>query len=237
MIYTENVTPNGLAAKLAEYITDPSTIRTYVKAHFGRAPTVDQCRALRRKVETRRIRHMGQSDIAFVTVCKRHNGPYELDADGIDRCTQCKDELRRVEQAKAERAALIERQLADLQAKVERERQWLLELTEQVRTQELAVAVHTLENLGKPVLFHDLVKEVAAAFEMTPADVLGECRQRVYVDARATLAKILHKRGSSYPMIGKRLNRDHSSIMNLLRGYDFRSKRNPLIALVVERLA
>jgi hypothetical protein len=233
VIYTENVTPTGLATRLAEYIADPSTIRAHVRSHFGRAPSVDVIRGIRRKVEQRRQRQTAYAEDKFIVHCQRHSGPYELDIDGYDRCTQCRDEKRAAEQAKADQSAKMARQLAAMQARVARQKQ----LAEEARRNELAVVGHILENHGKPVLFQDLLVAVAAAFEMTPADITGTNRERVYVDARTAITRILRIRGSSYPMIGKRLNRDHSSIVHLERGYDFRAKRNPLIALVVDRLA
>ena len=233
MIYTENVTPTGLATRLAEYIADPSTIRAHVRSHFGRAPSIDIIRSIRRKVETRRERHAAYADDKFVVHCQRHSGPYELDLDGYDRCTQCRDEKRAAEQAKADQSAKMARQLAAMQARVARQK----ELSEQARLSELSAIGDALDRRGKPVLFQDLLDAVADAFEIDPAEITGTNRGRVYVDARAAVAYILRQRGSSFPMIGKRLNRDHSSIVHLAGGYDFRVKRNPLIALVVERLA
>lgn len=233
MIYTENVTPTGLAMRLAEYIADPSTIRAHVRSHFGRAPSVDVIRGIRRKVEQRKQRHVPFTEDKFVVHCQRHSGPYVLDEDGMDRCVQCKAEKRAAEQAKAEQAAKMQRQLAVMQARVAHQRV----LAEELRRNELAVVGHILENHGKPVLFQDLLSAVAAAFEMTPDDITGLNRQRIYVDARAALARILRIRGSSFPMIGKRMNRDHSSIVYLEQNFDIRAKRNPLIALVVDRLA
>lgn len=237
MIYTENVTPTGLAARLAEYIADPSTIRARVKEHFGRAPSVDQCRNLRLAVESRKVRHVPQSDSKFTIFCQRHEGPYELDEDGYYRCIHCKEEKRQEEKARADEAAWIDRQFAAMQAKVERERQRRLEVAEEAHRHELVAADKVLGNVGKPILFADLIVAVAAAFDMTPEDITGLKRHRIYADARTALAQILKTRGSSYPMIGRRMNRDHSSIVHLLQGYDFRAKRNPLIALVVDRLA
>lgn len=39
--------PISMAARLAEYISDPSTIRVRVLEHYGRAPSVERCRNLR----------------------------------------------------------------------------------------------------------------------------------------------------------------------------------------------
>lgn len=238
MIYTENVTPTGLATRLAEYIADPSTIRAHVRSHFGRAPSIDIIRNIRRKVETRRERSAAYADDKFVVHCQRHSGPYELDIDGYDRCTQCRDEKAAAAKIKADQATEMARQLAAMKARVERDRARRQEITKEMQHKELATANAILASVGKPVLFRDLLVAVAAAFKITPEDILGPERHRLFVDARTALSQILKLRGSSYPMIGKRLGgKDHSSIINLLRIYDRRAERNPLIALVVERLA
>lgn len=238
MIYAETKTPIALAAKLAEYISDPSTIRARVKDHFGRAPSVDYCAKLRRKAEKTRAPWLGSKflDDKFKIHCATHNGPYELDADGYDRCTVCKAEKAKAAEAKAALEAAKAIELAATRERAERERREReLARLEAIRA-ELLNAGNAIAGADRPVLFQDLILAVAAAFEITPADIMGGCRERVYVDARTALAKILRLRGSSYPMIAKRMDRDHSTILNLLRTYDVRAKRAPLIADVVERL-
>lgn len=238
MIYHDVQSPVGLASKLATYIADPSTIQAHVKSFFGRAPSIEKIKELRAKVESEKSRVTRYHDDRFVTRCTRHNGPYELDADGYDRCAVCKEEKRKAEAEKADAAARMAKQLAALKARAERDRQKRETLAEEARARELAVAEQVLRNTGKPIVYSDLLVSVAAAFEMTPAEILGRSNARHYVDARTAIARILCIRGNSYSQIAKRLARkDHSTVCNLLNTYPERAKRNPLIALVVDRLA
>jgi chromosomal replication initiation ATPase DnaA len=48
-------------------------------------------------------------------------------------------------------------------------------------------------------------------------EILSRRRQRNIVDDRQRVAKFLYERGFSYPEIGKMMNRDHTSIMHLVK--------------------
>jgi chromosomal replication initiation ATPase DnaA len=60
------------------------------------------------------------------------------------------------------------------------------------------------------------IAEVAARHQTTAAAVLGESRARYVVDARREIAMHLHGQGLSSVQIGRLMNRDHTSILNLL---------------------
>ena len=47
MIDFDHSTPSSFARYLASYVSDPSTIRARTIDQFGRAPSVDECRAMR----------------------------------------------------------------------------------------------------------------------------------------------------------------------------------------------
>lgn len=226
MIYTENVTPTGLAAKLAEYIADPSTIRVNVKAHFGRAPSVEQCANLRQAAENRRrpLHHLNGDK--FRNHCQRHDGPYEVDINGIDQCVTCANERRR---ADMERELAHLRNLQAIRAAKEAERNRL----EQEKIAETLNGLREAEETESA----EIIRRAAEAFGISQQMLLGERRRLYIVDARTAVVRCLRNRGWSYPRIARRLNRDHSSIINLDHTYDVRIKRNPLIALVVDRLA
>tara|TARA_R110000868_G_scaffold410473_1_gene698590 strand:+ start:924 stop:1559 length:636 start_codon:yes stop_codon:yes gene_type:complete len=211
-----------MAARLATYISDPSTIRVRVLETFGKAPSLAKCRELRARIATPKQERTSYYAERFRQKCDRHSGTYELDADGFERCVECLAEKHLDQQRTVDRENRIER--AQKAAK-------------RVQAVRLATLARNLSTMPKPVLFPDLLNGVAAAFKITPDDITGIDRRRLYVDARAALVRILRQRGSSFPMIGKRLNRDHSSIIYLEQTFDIRAKRNPLIALVVERLA
>jgi chromosomal replication initiator protein len=234
MIYADNTTPTALAARLAEYISDPSTIRVRVLDHFGRAPSLDQCRKLREKAVAKRKKVAEYHD-RFKSRCMKHDGPYYLDVHGMERCSTClaeKQEASRKRMADAN-ARRLERLEAERKARQEEaERKAEEKRRQQQEWNELAAKATT-----KPVLFSEIARAVCEAFQIAPSELLGFGRARYYVDARTAIVRILRRNGASYPMIGRRLKRDHSSIVNLDHSYDMRVKRNPMIATVVERLS
>lgn len=225
MIYAETKTPIALAAKLAEYISDPSTIRARVKDHFGRAPSLEKCSRIRSKIEQTRKPWHGSKflDDKYTILCAKHNGPYEIDADGNGRCKTCRAEKERAEK---------ERELAHLKR--------LIALRE-----EKARAAAAASKLGitfTPVTpiktATDILREnVAAVFSTTSSELAGNSRERHLVAARTAFIRIMRLRGFSYPQIGRALGgRDHSSIINLDHSYETRAKHNALIASTVEAL-
>tara|TARA_R110000868_G_scaffold252286_1_gene508935 strand:- start:341 stop:1054 length:714 start_codon:yes stop_codon:yes gene_type:complete len=237
VIEVESVTPTSMAAKLATYIADPSTIHSHVKSYFGRAPSIDKIRELRAKAEKQNARVSQYYGERYVAHCARHEGPYELEEDGYDRCIQCRKEKADAERAKAEEAAQLSAAIDRAQRRIERDRSYRIALLEKDRGEDLSYVDQVLSRAEKPILFVDTLEAVAAAFDVTPGEILGDSHERIFVDPRTALAMILHLRKSSYPQIGRKMRRDHSSIQNLVKTYDKRIKRNPLIALVVERLA
>lgn len=58
---------------------------------------------------------------------------------------------------------------------------------------------------------------VCREYGITPRELLGKNRQRHLVDARSALARKLKARGQGPVAIGRLLNRDHSTVINLLR--------------------
>lgn len=69
-----------------------------------------------------------------------------------------------------------------------------------------------------PVVWERRVLEAAAAaFEVTVEELLGRGRTRQLVAARAATAWVLHREGWSQVKIGRLLERDHTTIGNLLR--------------------
>lgn len=81
------------------------------------------------------------------------------------------------------------------------------------------------------------IDEVSAISGVHRRDILGDYRFGFTVDARAVIAICLRRRGVSYPVIGKALNRDHTSIINLVRTFDKRVEANPDLAVWADRVA
>lgn len=58
---------------------------------------------------------------------------------------------------------------------------------------------------------------VCQEYGIYPTDLLGRSRQRHFVNARSVLARELTARGLGPVSIGRLMNRDHSTVINLLR--------------------
>lgn len=64
---------------------------------------------------------------------------------------------------------------------------------------------------------HPIIQETCFEFGITEELLKGQQRKRSLVDARQKCAKRLQETGMSYPQIGKLMNRDHTSIMHLVK--------------------
>ncbi len=216
MIYSENITPNGLAAKLATYIADPSTIRVQVLGHFGRAPSIDKIKELQARARAKG-RQSKYDEKKFRLECYRHQGPYEMDADGIDRCTTCKAEKREAVKAKPE------------------------------RVKALKAPATLFPSWYKPPVAQPLkpattLDAVCMVFGLSLAEIKGGARHRQLTEARAVAAQIMHRKGLPYKQIARLMNMHcHSSTRYLILRWDTFCKRNPelpgMLAKVQRKLA
>lgn len=202
MIYSENITPNGLAAKLATYIADPSTIRVQVLGHFGRAPSIDKIKELQARARAKG-KPAKYDEKKFRLECHRHQGPYEMDADGIDRCTTCKAEKRKATPAKPE------------------------------RVKALKAPATLFPSWYKPPVAQPLkpattLDAVCMVFGLSLAEIKGGARHRQLTEARAVAAQIMHRKGLPYKQIARLMNMHcHSSTRYLILRWDTFCKRNP----------
>ncbi|ABD27445.1 hypothetical protein Saro_3010 [Novosphingobium aromaticivorans DSM 12444] len=80
------------------------------------------------------------------------------------------------------------------------------------------------------------LKKVADALRISEAEILSGSRFAETVDARSVVAEIMLRQGMSYPRVGRRLNRDHSSIINLHRKFPHRASRRPILAKLVDQI-
>lgn len=69
-----------------------------------------------------------------------------------------------------------------------------------------------------PVKVRRLIKSVCRREGINPSAVLGDRKDRFAAAPRATLAKALRGLGYSYPVIGRWLGRDHSTVMTMVAG-------------------
>lgn len=58
----------------------------------------------------------------------------------------------------------------------------------------------------------EVIRKVAIELQTTEKDILGDARFQYLVRARATAAVALRRSGMSLPQIGRRMNRDHSTV-------------------------
>jgi chromosomal replication initiation ATPase DnaA len=62
-----------------------------------------------------------------------------------------------------------------------------------------------------------LIAKIEQDYGLEKGTLASPSRERFYVNIRAKTVKKLRKMGLSYPMIGRLLNRDHTSIIHLNR--------------------
>lgn len=78
---------------------------------------------------------------------------------------------------------------------------------------DLAAAVAAARRLR----FTADVEQIVETAGITLEQMRGRGKQRVLVETRRIVAAYLRRRGCSLPEIGRVLNRDHTSVLNLLR--------------------
>lgn len=222
--YNEQVSPRGMAERLAGYISDPSTIRVRVMDHFGRAPSLDECRKIREAVEQReanaRWLKRGASE-QFRCGHTRDASNVIVRDDGRETCKTCR---RALEAKSAAEYRARERERAE-QSKAAK----MMEAAEQAATN---IRAFWLEP-GRPRLSGETLEVIARAFGLSVGELVGDNRHRHYVDARAVAVMVFLQSGYSLPWIAKKLNRScHSSIINLRDTWDIRCRRNPSLLAV-----
>lgn len=82
-----------------------------------------------------------------------------------------------------------------------------------------------------------IIANVSRDMGVHQRDIIGHYRYPFVVDARVVCVMLMHRVGMSYSAIGRRMDRDHTTISYLVRGFGERAKRKPLLAATVERLA
>lgn len=73
---------------------------------------------------------------------------------------------------------------------------------------------------ARPFLLNEIVEAIARTMKVTTADILGPCRSGQVIRARQVVCWVLSKRGQSYPQIGRRINRDHSTVISAVRRFE-----------------
>lgn len=230
---TDFATPVSYAKHLASYISDPSTIRAHVKTEWGRAPSIDIIRKMMEEVrKPKRIEGYSLCESRYRPLFKCGHpetaNNIVIGLNGIDKCKACEDrKWRLAKQREDARQARIRVQL--IRERMEHEA-------------KLAEIKETLAKVAPPdgpkrkLIGNELIAEAARFFNLTHADVVGEDRHSLFVDARCVVSLIMKERGLSFPQIGRFLKRDHSSIINLVRKAPERMARNPSMLKALEAL-
>lgn len=90
-----------------------------------------------------------------------------------------------------------------------------------VRAQDrLTVVIELPRRPGLVVTSLDVISAVAYDFGITARRILSRDRTHLVMLARRTVCYVLHKRGSSYPQIGRWLGIDHSSVIHAVREFE-----------------
>lgn len=230
----EYASPVQYAKYLAGYISDPSTIRARVKDEFGRAPSVDVIRKIRaEKLKTPRVDGYQLCDSRYRPLFKCGHPETEdnivIAINGIDKCRQCEEQKARIAKEREEKRR------ETLRRKLEQEKA-IREAQDRTNIQAILQIILDTAPTKRPRIGTEVIREVAEIFKIQPSDIVGRDRSQIYVDARCAVTLIMRERGLSYPQIGRFMDRDHSSIVNLTKKAARRIERNPLILVALERL-
>lgn len=80
----------------------------------------------------------------------------------------------------------------------------------------------------------EAVRIAGAAMRISPKDLLSDARFGHFVECRAVVVEAMRRQGVPYTQIGRRMGRDHSTIINLHRTFPKRAERNPSLLRVVD---
>lgn len=198
--------PTSMAARLAEYITDPSTIRVRVMEHYGRAPSVDQCRHLRQAALARRdeerkamLQRTVDGKLGDLLGCGHPNTDDNVFFVG-DRtaCLICKGESLR--KAQERWAARLKVRASELKVEPRRE----------------ALDLSQIPNASTRVL-----SAAAHCFNVPLSALSGVSRDPVLVRARFAVAYVLREADPlkySTPVLARIIGRkDHSTIIHAVK--------------------
>lgn len=66
----------------------------------------------------------------------------------------------------------------------------------------------------------EIIAGVATLMKCAPDDITGTSQYNLHVRARTIVCHLLRQRGLSYPAIGRRINRDHTTVMTAVRRFE-----------------
>ena len=80
-----------------------------------------------------------------------------------------------------------------------------------------------------------VAESVAKDFGITANDILGNRRWRLFIQARGVVVKLLIDRGAGFAELGRRMGRDHSTIIHRYRQFDTDVRHYPLMRSSYDR--
>lgn len=211
--------PVELAAHLATYIGDPTAIRARTMDHFGRAPTVEQCRNLRNAY----LERMEKARKALP--CSERYGRFRCGHDQTDENTALMENgngvcLTCLEVAEAKKKATAKR--LEYKAPVKLFPSWY---------------APPIVTGARPRVTSETLKLVAACFKMSVGELIGSGRSRQYIVARTIAVMLFRQSGASYPQIGRWLGgRDHTTIINMTKRWHDFCKADPSLKVLFQSL-
>lgn len=225
--------PEAYASNLARYISDPSTIRARTIEWWGRAPSVERCKALRAK-------HVAKvSEGETREIYKVHTGAFSCGHDrseensywmetGTQVCKTC----RRARMAEAQRR-LREKKRKDMEA-INRILKAEKELAERKRRE--ANEAERIERLNS-VFVNELAAKVCEVLSCAQEDFYGQSRSKHLVMARSVFVRLMRDKGASFPQIARRLHKKcHTSIIHLNDRFEAYCEEHPHIRSAYEAL-
>lgn len=81
--------------------------------------------------------------------------------------------------------------------------------------------------MQRSIVAVDVIDAVSRHYGVTREQIKGQGRGAELVDARWVVAKALERSGKPYAMIGRILNRDHTSIIHACRSFSTRAAHRP----------
>ncbi len=209
--------PEAYASNLARYISNPSTIRARTLEWWGRAPSVERCKALRDK-HVQKV-SFGESREIY----KAYKGNFqcghersEENSHWLETGTQVCKTCRRERMAEAQRRSR-EKKRKDREA-IERILKAEKKLAERKRRE--SEAEYRKERLNS-VFVNELVAKVCDVFCCSQEDFYGRKRSKHLVIARSVFVRLMRDREASYPQIQRRLRmKCHTSAINLNSRFD-----------------
>jgi hypothetical protein len=226
-----SASPRHYAQHIAKHIKDPSTIRVRTLEHWGRAPSIEQCRAIRQRIEQANRKDWlnlapDHKDVEFTCGHERIPENCRILIDGTVECRQCDAaviaridaeralvRLKREEgQKEAQKRAALR---AAAQAENERRRGMMNDAMAELGT-------YGAERIDGRCTIVNLATFAAFYSGMMVSQVWSHKRHRHLAYVRFAAWSVAKEIGHSYPMIAKHTGAmstpskpyDHSTVMH-----------------------